>query len=92
MDKALPTCSENMSWAGIEGLVTEADDLSQREATLTRLADFIAVDRRRLLVVTGAGLSCASGIPPFRRSKSSDGFGNEDAVWAQHVEETVSQE
>jgi NAD-dependent SIR2 family protein deacetylase len=71
------------------GLATEDDDLSAREAALRRLADCIALEGRRLLVVTGAGLSCASGIPPFRRSKRSDGFGNDDAVWAQHVEETV---
>ena len=74
------------------GLLTEDDDALPRERALTRLADLIANDGKRLLVITGAGLSCASGIPPFRRSKSSDGFGNEDAIWAQHVEETVSRD
>lgn len=59
-------------------------EASNREAIVS-LADLIAAGRR-VVFVTGAGLSCASGIPPFRRSRM-ESEANHGAVWSQHIEE-----
>lgn len=59
-------------------------EASNREAMAT-LADLIA-SGRRVVFVTGAGLSVASGIPPFRRSRM-ESKANDGAVWSQHIEE-----
>mmetsp|Transcript_77651 Transcript_77651/g.155532 ORF Transcript_77651/g.155532 Transcript_77651/m.155532 type:complete len:581 (-) Transcript_77651:56-1798(-) len=52
--------------------------------SLEMLASLIA-SGKRVVVITGAGLSCASGIPPFRASRagaSTDG----GAIWSANVE------
>ena len=40
------------------------------ESGMHRLAGLIR-EGKRTVVITGAGLSCASGIPPFRSNRSS---------------------
>lgn len=50
----------------------EVDNDPQVKRTLDDIASLVA-KRRRIVVVTGAGISCSSGIPDFR---SSDGLYN----------------
>lgn len=43
----------------------------------------LIVDGARVVVITGAGLSCASGIPAFR---SSNQLQDDGTIWGRHVE------
>jgi len=66
------------------GSFTEEDREATNLKSVLELAGLIAAGQR-VVFVTGAGLSCASGIPPFRASR----FGAEldgGAVWSQHIE------
>ena len=60
-------------------------EASNREA-IASLAELIC-SGRRVVFVTGAGLSCASGIPPFRRSRAKSESNELGSVWSQHIEE-----
>ena len=60
-------------------------EASNREA-IDSLAELICKGRR-VVFVTGAGLSCASGIPPFRRSRAKSESNDLGSVWSQHIEE-----
>ena len=52
------------------------------EASLRLCADTIR-QGKRVVVITGAGLSCASGIPPFRASRQKPE--DASAVWSKNV-------
>ena len=82
IELGLPSADEMM---GGRRMRRVASGLLDTGAVHRRSIDALAklvVAGRRTIVITGAGLSCASGIPPFR-SKSGD----KDAVWARHMEQ-----
>jgi NAD-dependent SIR2 family protein deacetylase len=69
-----------------DGSVGSASAMRRRDASpptgggLQRCAELVATGKR-VVVITGAGLSCASGIPPFRSKRSEA-----DAVWNKQTE------
>ena len=69
----------------------ESDDLRQSsrrrsargQSSLSELAKDIRLYRRRVLFITGAGMSVASGVRPFR---------GKGGVWTQHIWQTGTRE
>lgn len=53
------------------------------ENAIEKLAELL-VAGRKAVVITGAGLSCASGIPPFRSNSAGK---NKNAIWEKHVQQ-----
>lgn len=63
----------------------EMSDEENNTAAMESLATLI-VDGARIVIVTGAGLSCASGIPAFRSSRSTGKYQDDGTIWGRHVE------
>jgi NAD-dependent SIR2 family protein deacetylase len=54
-------------------------------ANLVALSEIIA-SGKQVVFVTGAGLSVASGIPPFRTSRNKNTGADQGAVWSRYIE------
>ena len=61
---------------------------SRGNSSLVELAKEIVTNRKRVVFITGAGISVASGIRPFR-GKSNH---HNQALWAQHIWTTATRE
>ena len=61
---------------------------SRGNSSLMELAKEIVTNRKRVVLITGAGLSVASGIRPFRGKSSHQG----EALWTQHIWTTATRE
>ncbi|VEU39680.1 unnamed protein product [Pseudo-nitzschia multistriata] len=61
---------------------------SRGHSCLAKLAEEIVTNRKRVVLITGAGMSVASGIRPFR-GKSNH---HNEALWTQHIWTTATRE
>lgn len=61
-------------------------EISEEEANMNGMDTLssLLANGARVVVVSGAGLSCASGIPAFRSSKTSKR--DDGTIWGRHVE------
>lgn len=61
---------------------------SRGNSSIMELAKEIVINRKRVVLITGAGLSVASGIRPFRGKSNHQG----EALWTQHIWTTATRE
>jgi len=61
---------------------------SRGYSSLVELAKEIVTNRKRVVLITGAGMSVASGIRPFRGKSNHQS----EALWAQHIWTTATRE
>jgi hypothetical protein len=73
------------------GFFTDKDEKSKNLLRVSELVEHLAAGKR-VLFVTGAGLSCASGIPPFRASRRGGQALDDGAVWSQHIDTMSTRE
>ena len=71
------------SEASLDGRQHARRRSSRGQSSLTELAKEIALYRRRVVFITGAGLSVGSGVRPFR---------GKGGVWTQHIWQTGTRE